>query len=124
MEPFQNWKQQVLSERYCDVITDFPMWVLGPGADELCHANVENYYNIVCFSIDHLTATEDYFFSYRSVPKLYGLMQEGGSIGGFDPNSLIESGITQIQREPLALTGRGVVICIIDTGERVIILSG
>lgn len=36
--------------------------------------------------------------------------------GGFDPNSLIASGITQIQREPLALTGRGVIICVIDTG--------
>lgn len=111
-----NCREQILSERYYDVITDFPMWVLGSSADELCHANVENYYNIVYFAIDQLTSTGDYFFSYRSIPKLYGLMQEGGSIGGFDPNSLIESGITQIQREPLALTGRGVVICIIDTG--------
>ncbi|MDE6924786.1 MAG: S8 family peptidase, partial [Acetatifactor sp.] len=111
-----NCREQILSERYYDVITDFPMWVLGPGADELCHASVENYYNIVYFAINQLTSTGDYFFSYRSIPKLYGLMQEGGSIGGFDPNSLIESGITQIQREPLALTGRGVVICIIDTG--------
>lgn len=119
-----NCREQILSERYYDVITDFPMWVFGSSADELCHVNVENFYNIIYFSLNQLSSTGDYFFSYRSIPKLYGLMQEGGSIGGFDPNSLIESGITQIQREPLALTGRGVVICIIDTGERVIILSG
>ena len=34
----------------------------------------------------------------------------------FAGTSLIESGILQVQRPPLSLTGRGVVICIIDTG--------
>lgn len=111
-----NCRENILSEGYYDVILDFPMWVLGPGSEGLCHADVENYYNIVYFPVNLLVEAEDYFFSYRSIPKIYGLMQEGGSMGGFDPNSLIDSGITQIQREPLALTGRGVVICIIDTG--------
>ena len=34
----------------------------------------------------------------------------------FDPGSLVASGIMQVQRPPLALTGRGVVLCFIDTG--------
>ena len=50
-------------------------------------------------------------------------MQEGRVAEGFDPGSLIASGITQVQREPLNLTGRGVIVCVIDTGERVIIMS-
>ncbi|MCM1305449.1 MAG: S8 family peptidase [Lachnospiraceae bacterium] len=109
-------RENILSEEYYDVILDFPMWVLGSSAEGLCHADIGSDYTIVYFPINLLMEAEDYFFSYRSIPKIYGLMQEGGSIGGFDPNSLIDSGITQIQREPLALTGRGVVICVIDTG--------
>ena len=34
----------------------------------------------------------------------------------FDPASLIASGITQVQRPPLSLTGQGVILCFIDTG--------
>ena len=34
----------------------------------------------------------------------------------FDPKSLIASGITQVQRPPLNLTGQGVILCFIDTG--------
>lgn len=111
-----NCREQVLSEEYYDVIVDFPMWVLGSEADQLCYADIEGYYNIIYFPAARLVEPDFYFYAYRSIPKLYGLMQEGGYAGGFDPNSLIDSGIAQVQREPLALTGRGVVICIIDTG--------
>ncbi len=41
----------------------------------------------------------------------------------FDPTPLVRSGITQVQGGSLALTGRGVVIGFLDTGERVIIMS-
>lgn len=34
----------------------------------------------------------------------------------FDPSSLIASGITQMQRPPLSLTGQGVILCFLDTG--------
>jgi len=118
-------KTAILSNDYFDAITDFPIWVLEENLKNLCYASIENFYNVVYFERSLLEDTDEYFFSYRSLPKLYGLMQEGITVpAGFDPNSLIASGITQIQRNPLALTGRGTVICIIDTGERVIILSG
>lgn len=42
---------------------------------------------------------------------------EGQASGrSFDPSALYASGILQMQRAPLYLTGRGTVICIIDTG--------
>lgn len=109
-------KEKILSNDYYDVIIDFPVWVLGDYSERQCHVSVENLYNIIYYPRTELGDPQVYFSSYRSVPKLYGLMQEGGGIGGFDPNSLIASGILQVQREPLALTGRGVVICVIDTG--------
>ncbi len=120
----ESCREQILSEDYYDAITDFPIQVLEERAEDLCYANIDDFYNVLYFDKSILQNPQDYFFSYRSVPKLYGLMQVGGATGGFDPTSLIASGITRIQREPLALTGRGVIICIIDTGARVNILSG
>ena len=107
---------RILSDDYYDAITDFPVELLEDYTDEQCYADVDGLYNVIYFGREELRNPQAYFISYRSVPKLYGLMQEGGGTGGFDPNSLIASGITQVQREPLALTGRGVIICIVDTG--------
>lgn len=109
-------RDRILSNDYFDAIVDFPLGVLENPAQDQCYISIENFYNLIYFNRSAVPNAQEYFFSYRSIPKLYGLMQESGAAGGFDPNSLIASGITQVQREPLALTGRGVVICIIDTG--------
>lgn len=108
---------RILSDEYFDVITDFQLNI--PEEDEfydLCYFNIENLYNIVYISRAAVRNSDDYIFDYKGLPKLYGLMQQETAGQSFDPNSLIVSGITQVQREPLNLTGRGVVICIIDTG--------
>ena len=109
-------RDMILSNDYYDVITDFPIQMLANDGESLCYSNIENLYNIVYFNRQQVQSAEDYFFAYRSVPKLYGLMQDGPIEGGFDPNSLIVSGITQVQRPPLSLTGRGCVVAVIDTG--------
>ena len=108
-------KDMILSNDYYDVITDFPLRMMEEET-QLCYANIENLYNIVYFSRMDVLNANSYFFQYRGVPKLYGLMQSEPIAAGFDPNSLIVSGITQVQREPLELTGRGCVIAVIDTG--------
>lgn len=117
-------RDRILSNNYFDVITDFPVRILDENEDDLCYINIENLYNIVYLSETDIRNANDYIFDYRRVPKLYGLMQEEAVNRGFDPNSLIVSGITQVQRAPLSLTGRGVVICVIDTGDGVSSLSG
>lgn len=109
-------KEMILSNYYYDLISDIPLELFGRDTENKCIINFEDIYNLVYFGREALSDVQAYFFSYRSVPKLYGLMQEGGSVGGFDPGSLIASGIAQVQREPLSLTGKGVVICMIDTG--------
>ncbi len=104
-------REKILSNDYYDVISDFPR-SFRPDIPDLCYANVDNFYDIIYISKLTISNDNDYFYDYRAMPKLYGLMQEGD----FDFGSLIASGITQVQREPLGLTGRGVVVCIIDTG--------
>ena len=116
-------KDRILSNDYYDILTDFPVSFVEAANLDQCFVNIENLYNVVYLNRSELSNRNEYFYDYRSVPKLYGLMQQDTNPYRFDPNSMIVSGITQVQREPLQLTGRGVVVCLIDTGERVIILQ-
>lgn len=110
-----NCREMILSEEVYDFITDFPLDRLVLG-DDICYADIENQYNIIYFENAGIPSPEVNFFDYQSIPKLYGLMQVEQAPMNFDPNNLIASGITQVQRPPLSLTGRGVIIGIIDTG--------
>lgn len=110
-------RDSILSNEYYDVITDFALRQTTEDIGIACSISIENFYNIVYLNRQAIADPNDYFYNYRGVPKLYGLMQEAEITGGsFDPTSLIVSGITQVWREPLNLTGRGCVIVLIDTG--------
>lgn len=115
-------REKILSNDYYDVITEFPVQILDYEMFDFCYLNVDNLYNIVYIDKANIPNSDDYVYTYKGVPKLYGLMQGENLERGFDPNSLIVSGITQVQRAPLNLTGRGTVICFIDTGDCVIVL--
>lgn len=114
------------------------------GLDEACQVTVDQDISIVYFRRNADTAVDLSRYPYYSLPKCYGLMQtenvqQTGSApqaedrrqaGGmsrmeagladrsFDPLALASAGILQVQREPLSLTGRGVIIGLIDTGIR------
>lgn len=105
-------REMILSNNVYDYITDFPIDAVENYQPTFCYTDIENLYNIVYINKAEIPNSDVAFFEYQSIPKLYGLMQSGT----FDPTSLIASGITQIQRAPLGLTGRGVIVCMIDTG--------
>lgn len=115
-------KDRILSNNYYDIITDFPVEELDVENYDMCYTNVDDIYNVLYINRTGTPSLEENFLNYQSIPKLYGLMQDPsltpspGPRSSFDPSSLIASGITQVQRPPLSLTGRGVVLCIIDTG--------
>ncbi len=112
----ENCREDIISEDTYDFITDFPLSSFpGPG-ESFCYVNVEGLYNILYVNKRYVSSQAVESSPYQSIPKLYGLMQLGGARGSFNPDSLIISGITQIQRPPLNLTGRGCVLCFIDTG--------
>ncbi|MCM1046241.1 MAG: S8 family peptidase [Candidatus Gastranaerophilales bacterium] len=109
-------KDKILSNDYYDTITDYP--IIGVDGDyvDFCYTDIEDLYSVVYINRISIPNPLSNFYDYQSIPKLYGLMQRNSVAAGFDPNSLIASGITQVQRQPLNLTGRGCVICFIDTG--------
>lgn len=109
-------RERILSNQYYDIITDYPVYPNVPSMYDICLVDVDNLYSFVYLNREEVPEINQYFFAHRSLPKLYGLMQVNEQSGYFDPESLIASGITRIQGEPLNLDGRGCVIVIIDTG--------
>lgn len=116
-------KEMILSEDTYDIITDFSASeFLQDGID--CYESIGEEFLILYLSRLGIRSPEVDFFPYHNMPKLYGLMQLSSSDetvqppgeAPFDPASLIASGITQVQRPPLNLTGQGVILCFIDTG--------
>lgn len=118
-------RDKILSNSYFDVIIDYPVGQPQELGLDICSINIDDMYNAVYVNRIGQPSIMENVYDYPGIPKLYGLMQLDsiGNLAPFDPNSLAASGILQVQREPLALTGRGTVICIIDTGEGVILLS-
>lgn len=113
---FNRCKEAALSEDTYDYITDFSLSDFIGLGEAFCYANVDEMLNIIYLEEGGMPDWGADAFQYQSVPKLYGLMQITGSGSRTGPDALIESGILQVQREPLNLTGRGCVICFIDTG--------
>ena len=106
-------RDRILSEAYGDLIIDFT-----PPARELFPERIRDYcvipvgdYNMLYVNRSEVPPFSESLYTYVNTPNIYGLMQTE-----FDPTSLAVSGVTQIQRPPLSLSGEGTIIAIIDTG--------
>lgn len=109
-------REKIISNDYYDLISDY---VLPGGIQEYLtdavYQPVSGEIGVVYANREELPPIGISTFTYPVIPKLYGLMQLPQT---FDPTHLIHSGITQMQRGALGLTGRGVVIGFLDTGIR------
>lgn len=115
-------REKILSNEYYDMITDYelpPQISLDIGED-FVYQPIDGELGITYINRNNVPPLSVSNYSYTMIPKLYGLGQVLGSgrAGTFDPTPLIESGITRVQRNPLNLTGKGVVIGFVDTGIR------
>ncbi len=127
-------REKILSNDYYDLITDYVLplqvresagdYVYQPISGEIGVTYINRADVMMPMSVSN--------FTHSVIPKVFGLMQTGlyqtslvqtQQMDTFDPTALLRSGITQVQGDALNLTGRGVVIGFLDTGERVIILS-
>ena len=112
-------RDMIASEDFLSVILDFRLPeqyfpVLGP---DFCYQQVEG--NIGVYYVNRNMQMPSFYsqYLYQYIPKLYGLGSFPGSAGReFNPQPLEISGILTQQRLPLELTGRGVIIAVIDTG--------
>lgn len=113
-------REKIMSNEYYDLTTDYILppelrpadSVYQPVSEEIGVTFV-NRQEVPPLSLDD--------YGYPVIPKLYALSAlapGSGMGGGFNPLPLIQSGISQVQRSPLALTGRGVVLGFLDTGIR------
>lgn len=117
-------REQILSEDYGEALIDYTLVGDELNGMDYCVEKIDEQFAVLYFRRSALVPISVTRYTYNSIPKLYGLMQEAvAPAGGYDPVNLIRSGITEVQRPPLSLTGKGVVIGFIDTGECVIILS-
>ncbi|MDR0949837.1 MAG: hypothetical protein LBM69_10030 [Lachnospiraceae bacterium] len=116
-------KERILSENYIDLITEFPIR-LGAEDVDLCYASINEEFNVAYVNRLNILPLPDNLYEYGHMPKVYGLIETTPSgitapREDFDASSLAACGIIQIQRQPLNLTGNGVLLCFIDTGDRV-----
>ena len=112
-------REQILSEDFGEALIDFVL-----AGDELdgmdyCVEKIDEQFAVLYFRRSGRIPISVSKYTYNSIPKLYGLMQEAVlPAREYDPVNLIRSGISEVQRPPLSLTGKGVVIGFIDTGIR------
>lgn len=112
-------RDKIVSEDYWSLILDFRLEEGDfPEEGELfCYREVEDPIGVLYVKQSALPPLSASRIMYRYIPQLYGLEGFGaGGSEGFDPGPLEESGILAQQQPPLELTGRGVILAVIDTG--------
>ncbi|MDY2654287.1 MULTISPECIES: S8 family peptidase [Eisenbergiella] len=114
-------KEKILSEDYMDLINYFilPEGIVQGNDDVFCYIPINERFLSIYYSRAMLPPLEVSSYFYRYIPRLYGLMDlfvPEALNRNFDPQPLIRSGISFVQKEPLNLTGRNVVLGFADTG--------
>lgn len=115
----------IMSEEYFDYIAQN---IRVPSGVQ-CRVKVDENWSVIYGELSQESNIDIGNLEYRTIPKLYGLMDaEGlrGQIAGdamSDTSAYDSAGITTLLNQPtLNVRGQGVLIGIIDTGERVIIM--
>ena len=98
--------ERILSNDYVDLIVDYQMEVEEKDA---CYQRVDDQYSILYMPRQQVPGREIEVYGYSETPKLYGLMADG-------TESFESTGSYSVQRAPLSLTGRGVLLAFVDTG--------
>ncbi len=113
-------REQTLSNDYAEALLDFILTEDDLKGMDYCTFKLDEQFTILYFRRFGMQQPINVNrYTYNSVPKLYGLMQdEDGRTGAFDTTNLSKTGVLQVQRPPLSLTGKGVIVGFVDTGIR------
>ncbi len=102
-------RERILSDDYEDFIYPLDQWnPIDELGSSFCVERASEYQGILHISKKYLPPLSVQFYDYATIPKLYGLT---------DTTSMEASGILRTKNQPvLNLTGRGVLVGLIDTG--------
>lgn len=111
-------REKILSNDYADFITDYVDAGRMQEEEPLdyCYHAVDAGFGTAYVRRSQIPPLSLAYYSYASIPKLYGLMQDGRN--SFDTEPLASTGSIRVQNPPLSLKGRGVLLGVIDTGIR------
>lgn len=111
-------KEKILSNDYADFINDYILARNLEGEDPLdyCYHAIDSGFGVSNVNRSQIPPLSLGYYGYASIPNLYGLMQVSNVV--FDPESLASTGSIRVQKPPLSLKGRGVILGFIDTGIR------
>ena len=115
-------KEKIISEEYADWIIDFELTeelrLLDQSGVDYCYEKIDEELGIIYVKKNQIEEMNLLNYPYQQIPAVLGfpgLITESVT-EGFNDDPLIQSGIMQIQAEPLELVGEGVVIALIGTG--------
>lgn len=113
-------REKIVSEDYFSLILDFPFreaQLLMEEGHDFCYEVVDGTLGVIYVPGSDTNPISVANFLYRYIPQVYGL-ESFPAAGGreFNPWPLESVGILTQQRPPLALTGSGTVLAVIDTG--------
>lgn len=116
----QKCRNRILSNDYLDILVDFDVTpeVLFQGKVEnpdYCEQRLSDNLKVLHVAASEVPPQTSVGFFYQYIPKCYGLLQDTGVP---DVTALSEAGILAVSGPPLELTGRNVLIGIVDTGIR------
>ena len=119
-------RERALSDEYVDVLTDFvftPDLFRGQEVD-MCTIPAGNGMYVSYLKRSQILPLFEDPNAHYFVPQCLGLMADGQGAGrsDFDVFALTDTGIRQTQLPPLQLTGKGVVMGFLDTGDGVAVL--
>lgn len=116
----QNCRNRIISNNYLDILADFDITpeilfegnVVNP---DYCEQRLSEDLRILHVAASEVPSQNSVGLGYQYIPKCYGLLQD---ISVPDLTALAEAGILAVNGPPLELTGRNVIMGIIDTGIR------
>lgn len=114
--------EMILSNDYTDWIIDFELTPelieVNKQNTDYCYRQIDSRLGLVFVRQEQINPVSLLNYTYQRIPALFGLEQDSTVVSGqpYDPTPLINSGITQVQRAPLSLSGKGTIIAFLDTG--------
>lgn len=123
-------RDMILSDDFYDILLDYPTSLAEPSLEGIPHCFLElgGEYRILYVDRTRARPLSVATYRYAYIPKCYGLIMPSKQLWGQElitaqimaalGGAYDQSGITMVQREPLSLSGEGVLIGFIDTGVR------